>query len=108
MAKTFKFSVNARDLYDAARIGTPFSTWIGARLRSHGYEPRQDYLVVEGGRYTRAEVLITLEAAYCIAGNMRGTARQNRAHAYLSDLTRKPGQGKVSLSAAKSFEMFAV
>jgi len=112
MAKTFNFLVNARDFYDAAKIGTPFSTWIGARLRSHAYEPEQDYIVVRGfsekAHCERAEFLITFDAAYNIAGNMRGEARRERAQAHLDHLSRRAAGGMVPLGRTAGNKMFAL
>ena len=112
MKKGFNFPVNARDLYDAARIGTAFSTWIGARLRSNGYEPGEDYMTVrrfsQRPHCERTEYLITFDAAYTIAGNMRGEARRERAQAHLDRLSRRPASGAVPLVVARDGQVFTL
>ena len=108
----FNFPVNARDLYDAARIGTAFSTWIGARLRSNGYELEQDYITVRGfsqrAHCERTEYFISFDAAYTIAGNMRGEARRDRAQAHLDRLSRRPTRGAMPLVVSKDGQMFTL
>ena len=92
MTKLLNFPVNARDLYDAARIGTAFSTWIDARLRSNGYEPDKDFIVIES-RSNRCfrevkNYFLTAKSAYSIAVNMFGSSRKKRALAFLDALMR--------------------
>ena len=112
MTKLLNFPVNARELYDAARIGTAFSTWIDARLRSNGYEPEEDYMTVrrfsQRAHCERTEYFISFDAAYTIAGNMRGEARRERAQAHLGRLSRKPTSGAMPLVVSKSGQVFTL
>ena len=112
MNKLVNFPVNARDLYDAARIGTAFCTWIDARLRSNGYEPEEDYMTVrrfsQRAHCERTEYFISFDAAYTIAGNMRGEARRERAQAHLGRLYRRPDRHVVPLAVAGDGQMFTL
>ena len=84
------FPVNARELYNAAKIGSEFSTWFAARLRSHAFEPGCNYVVekIWSGKShcERTEYFITIEAAFAIAKGMCGESRKARARAYLDAL----------------------
>ena len=89
IGKPGKFLVNARDLYDAASIGTEYSTWIAARLRAHGYEYKSHYILarpVGSDLWDQLEYHLTPEVARAIAENMRGAERRKRALRFLSEV----------------------